>query len=375
MPGRADRLRYRRGARRDAHVKPVVVWNCTQACNLKCLHCYSAGADTAGDQLTTEQGRALIDDLAEFGAPVLLLSGGEPLMRPDVVELLDHARGRGLSVALSTNGTLITPELAARLAAAGVRYVGVSLDGPAETNDAFRGAAGAFDAALAGLRHCREVGLPVGLRMTINTANVAEIPAIFDLVAREQIARLCFYHFVPVGRGSRQAALALSAEQTRRAVDTIIDGATALHAAGHRSEVLTVGNHADAPYVYMRLAERDGEAAERALELLTLGGGNRSGVGIGCVSCNGDVLPDQFWRQAVLGNVHRRPFSSIWTDPAAGDGLAGRLRDRHAHLKGRCAQCRWLSLCNGNLRARAEALTGDRWAADPGCYLTDAEIV
>ena len=377
----ADPLRYGRSSGRlpshllqfSADKKPVVVWNCTKRCNLSCVHCYSASTSRAApDELTGDEARAMLDDLAAFGAPVVLFSGGEPLLRPDLDDLIAHARGLGLRAVVSTTGTLITPARAERFAAAGLSYVGVSLDGLAEVNDAFRGSPGAFDKALGGIRSCLAAGVKVGLRFTMNRRNAGDIPGIFDLIEREDIPRVCFYHLVCTGRGGEMHGATLPADQTRRTLDLIMDRTADMHAAGRRVEVLTVDNHADGPYVYLRLAREDTGRAAQCLELLKMNGGNSTGVGIGCISWNGDVLPDQFWRRHVLGNVRRRPFSEIWTDPD--QPLLARLRDRRKYLKCRCMNCRWLDVCNGNFRARAEAAGGGPWGDDPACYLTDEEI-
>ncbi len=367
--GGSDHLRYAQAHGR----KPVVVWNSTLRCNLKCRHCYSASSSApAPDELTTGEAAAMIDDLAAFKAPVLLFSGGEPMLRNDIIGLVSRASGSGLRAVLSTNGTLITPEIAASLAEAGLSYAGISLDGLENVNDAFRRQRGAFHAALAGIRNCRAAGVRVGLRLTMNKSNAADIGGIFDLIEREDIPRVCFYHLVATGRGGQLADIELSHDETRRTLDYIIDRTAALHAVGKNVEVLTVDNHADGPYVYIRLIHEDEQKAARCLELLRRNGGNASGIGIGCVSWNGDVLPDQFWRQHVLGNVRSRKFSEIWTDPA--QPLLAKLRDRKKYLRCRCIRCRFLDVCNGNFRARAEAAGGDMWGDDPACYLTDEEI-
>jgi len=377
----SDVLRYgRRSQDLPSHLlqfsqdkKPVVVWNVGQRCNLRCVHCYahSRDVDYTGE-LTHDEGLRLIDDLAAFGAPVLLFSGGEPLMRPDIMPLIAHARERGMRAVLSTNGTLITPEVAAQLKEFGLSYVGISLDGLEETNDRFRGMRGAFQQAIAGIRNCQEAGIKVGLRFTMNRRNVQDLDGIFDLLYEEQIPRICFYHLVYAGRGTKLIADELSHEESRRAVDLIIDRTAALHKAGFPAEVLTVDNHCDGPYLYLRLLREDPQRAEKALELLQMNGGNSSGIGIGCVSWDGQVYADQFWRHYPLGNVRERPFSEIWMDTA--DPLMAGLKNRKPLLKGRCAQCKWLDLCNGNFRVRAEAVTDDVWQPDPACYLTDEEI-
>jgi 12,18-didecarboxysiroheme deacetylase len=377
----SDPLRYgRRSAALPSHLlqfsedkKPVVVWNVGRRCNLRCRHCYSGSHDRAYEgELATGEGLALIDDLAGFGVPVILFSGGEPLLRPDLLELIARAGRRGVRSVLSTNGTLITMEMARRLKDLALSYVGISLDGLEPTHDRFRGVAGAFRQALEGLRNCREAGIKVGLRFTINRGNVADIPGIFALLRQESIPRVCFYHLVYSGRGSRLVEEDLDHDQTRAAVDRIIDLTRELHQADQPREVLTVDNHADGVYLYLRTRREDPARAEAILELLRMNGGNSSGLGIACVSWDGAVHPDQFWRHVTLGNVRERPFSAIWSDPA--DPLLARLRDRKRHVKGRCARCRYLELCGGNFRVRAEAVTGDLWEADPACYLTDAEI-
>jgi 12,18-didecarboxysiroheme deacetylase len=357
----------------SADKKPVVVWNVTRRCNLRCIHCYSSSRDVEyRDELTTAEGRALIDDLADFGAPVILFSGGEPLMRPDLPELVHHAAARGVRAVISTNGTRITEAFAAQYRDIGLSYVGVSLDGLESTHDRFRGRAGAFAEAIRGIRICREAGIKVGVRFTMNRLNVRDIPAIFDLLEAEDIPRACFYHLVYAGRGSKLMEEDLSHAGSRAVLDLIMDRTRDLFEKGSPKEILTVDNHADGPYVYLRLLKEDPRRAAEVLELLKMNEGNSSGNGIGCVSWDGEVHADQFWRGISFGNVRRRPFSEIWSDTS--NDLMARLKDKRPHLTGRCATCRWLDVCGGNFRARAEAATGEIWAPDPACYLTDEEI-
>jgi len=379
-PGDVLRYRDRRAKDLPSHLlqfsadkKPVVVWNVTQACNLKCIHCYAkATYGPAKNELTQEEGLALLKDLKDFGVPVVLFSGGEPLMRPDLMELVEWTVNNGMRAVISTNGTLITPEVARRLKDFGLSYVGISLDGTQKTHDKFRGQPGAFAAAMAGVTNCQAAGLKVGLRFTINRLNYREVPAIFDLVEKYHIPRICFYHLVYTGRGAKLMEEALTHSQTRELVDLLCARTRRLFDAGRQVEVLTVDNHADGPYIYLKLNEEDPRRAEEVLELLKMNEGNNSGRGIGCVSWDGEVHADQFWRHYSFGNVRRRPFSQIWVDLS--DELMARLKDKKPYVKGRCAQCRWLDVCAGNFRVRAEALTGDLWAPDPACYLSDEEI-
>ena len=377
----SDALRYgRHSGNLPSHLlqfsedkRPVVVWNITRACNLKCVHCYAHATEgSTSDEMSTAEGLKMIDDLAAFGAPVLLFSGGEPLVRKDMPELAAYAVEKGMRAVISTNGTLIDRPTAQRLKQIGLSYVGISLDGLEPVNDHFRGVKGAFNKALRGIRNCQEAGIKVGLRFTINKRNAQEIPGIFDLLEEMEIPRVCFYHLVYAGRGSQLVEEDLTHEETRAAVDLIIDRTQALHAKGKPKEVLTVDNHADGPYLYMRMLKENPRRAAEVLELLKMNEGNNSGRGIGCVSWDGNVYADQFWRHHSFGNVRQRPFSQIWTQPE--DPLLLQLKEKKKYVQGRCATCRWLDICGGNFRVRAEALSGNVWAPDPACYLTDAEI-
>jgi len=377
----ADPLRYgRRSGRLPAHLlrfsadrKPVVVWSCSRRCNLRCIHCYADSENQRYEgELSNAEARAMIDDLARFGVPVLLFSGGEPLMRRDVLELAAYAGSLGIRPVISTNGTLITAGKAEEIVAAGVSYVGVSLDGVRETNDYFRGVKGAFELALRGIRNCVAAGQKVGLRLTLTRHNARDLPRIFELIEAEEIDRACFYHLVYSGRGRGIAGDDLTHEETRAAVDYICERAVEFRRRGIEKDILTVDNHADGVYVYLKLRREDPERAEEVLQLLRWNGGNRSGVGIGNIDNTGSVHPDQFWWSHSFGNVRERPFSEIWSDLS--EPLMAGLRDRGPLLKGRCGGCRFQDICNGNFRVRALAATGDVWAPDPACYLTDEEI-
>ncbi len=370
-----DSLRYRdsRQGKKAAEPGPVVVWNCTRQCNLHCIHCY-AGASSRAEtpSMNTKQGMQFIDDLVEFNVPVILFSGGEPLLRDDLFELAGHAAQRGLRVALSTNGTLIDGPIADKIRETGFAEVGISLDGTSSTNDRFRGRDGAYRQALEGIRACVARDIRVSLRLTITKYNHTEIPDIFSLIEHENINRVCFYHLAYSGRGDNLREQDLPHSQKRRVLDMICDRTLDMHRHGHPREVLTVGNHADGVYLYLRAQEQGHEGAGRIRELLKMNGGNNSGIRIGAVDDKGDVHPDQFWQSYSPGNVLKRKFGDIWMDMS--QPVMKGLKNRKHLLKGRCARCAYLDLCNGNLRVRAEAVHGDIWAEDPACYLSDREI-
>ncbi|MBI5869928.1 MAG: radical SAM protein [Actinobacteria bacterium] len=356
-----------------AERRPVVAWNTSRTCNLKCVHCYTdSEAKKYENELSTEEGKALIDDLAAFQIPALLFSGGEPLMRKDLFELVGHAVKLGIRPTLSTNGTLITRDVAQRIKDLGFTYVGISLDGIGEINDTFRGKVGAFDKAMEGFRNCKAVEQRVGLRLTLTRHNYKDLHRIFDFIEAENIDRACFYHLVYSGRGKESDDL--THEESRDALDIILDRTKDMHDRGLEKDILTVDNHVDGIYLYMRLLKEDPDRAAEVMKLLKWNGGGMysSGVGFGDIDFLGNVHADQFWMHYSFGNVRERPFSEIWMDTS--DPLMAGLKDRRSHIHGRCATCKYFDACGGALRVRADLVYGDPWAPDPACYLTDEEI-
>jgi radical SAM protein with 4Fe4S-binding SPASM domain len=337
------------------------------------VHCYSKSENEIyPNELTTDEAKAFVKDISEFNVPVLLFSGGEPLLRHDLFEVARSATDAGIRAVLSTNGTLITEDKAKQLKNAGFSYVGVSLDGIGETNNKFRGKPEAFEFAVKGIRNCLKAGVKTGLRFTVTKYNLKDVPAIFDFIETQKIPRVCFYHLAYAGRGTTITNDDLTHDETRVFMDYVLKKTESLHNKGLTTEILSVDNHADAPYLYLKLKEKDPQKAEDVLRLLKLNGGNSSGAGIACVDFNGNVHPDQFWQHYSLGNIRTRHFSQIWIDNS--EPLLQNLRNRKIHLHGKCAECQFLDICNGNLRVRAEAVYEDTWAPDPACYLTNEEI-
>jgi radical SAM protein with 4Fe4S-binding SPASM domain len=373
-----DRLRYdSQSAKQQTGARPgsgpVVVWNATKTCNLTCAHCYAdAEVKRFAGELTTEEAQRMIEDLAAMNVPALLISGGEPLVRPDILDLADYATSLGVRVTFSTNGTLINKEKAERLKKIGVTYVGISVDGGEDRHDQFRGKVGAYREAIRGIRNCRDAGIRVGIRFTVTQENLGDLGQIFKTVEDEDIGRLCIYHLVYAGRGAYLSGIDLTVAEKRKMMVRLMEQVEWWNERGREVEVMTVDNHADAPFVYLRLKETNPERAEQALALIRNNGGNRSGIAIGCIDSFGLVHPDQFTSHHTVGSIRERPFSEIWRDPNV--QLLEGLRNRKSLLQGRCASCRWLKVCNGNFRARAEAATGNYWESDPGCYLLDSEI-
>lgn len=352
--------------------RPVVVWAVTKACNLRCVHCYaSAGADPAPNELSHAEAISVLDDLKAFNVPAVLFSGGEPLSRGDTPELIGYAQSLGLSCTLSTNGLLIDDTMADRLQALGLKYVGISLDGTRPRHDKLRGLVGAYDGTLAAIDRCRARGIKVGVRFTVHALNQQDLDPLFDICLEHDVQRLCVYHLAYSGRGEGMSRVDLSAEQTRTVVDRIFERTQQYHDANYPLEVLTVGNHADAAYVLMHLEKSDPARAAMVRARLKGTGGNRSGCNISAIDPIGDVHYDQFSWHYTCGNVRKANFSQIWSE-AADERLAV-MRNRLAYLPGKCQACRFVDVCNGNLRTRAEAATGDWLGMDPSCYLTDSE--
>ncbi len=352
---------------------PVVIWNLIRRCNLTCAHCYSTSTDKdfAGE-LTTAEVKAVMADLRAYGVPVLILSGGEPLMRPDLFELAHHAKSLGFYLALSTNGTLIDEALVAPIAAVGFDYLGISLDGLALTHDVFRRRQGAFDASLQALRLCRDAGLKVGMRFTLARDNARDLPALLDLMAEEGIHKFYLSHLNYAGRGNKNKDKDALVGMTREAMDLLIATGWSRLQRGEPVELVTGNNDADGVYLLHWARRELPELAEDLRRVLVNWGGNASGVNIANIDNLGQVHPDSFWWNYPLGNVRDRPFSAIWEDRT--DPLMAGLNQRPRPVTGRCATCAHLDICNGNTRTRAYQVAGDMWGEDPGCYLDDAEI-
>ncbi|MBF0324855.1 MAG: heme d1 biosynthesis radical SAM protein NirJ [Alphaproteobacteria bacterium] len=349
---------------------PVVIWNLIRRCNLLCRHCYSTSIDKEFEgELSMPEIFATMEDLRAFGVPALILSGGEPLLRPDIFDIAARAKQLGFaSVALSSNGTLIDAAMADRIAAAGFDYVGVSVDGIGAVHDAFRGKDGAFAQSLAGIRLCQARGVKMGLRFTMTRDNAHNLPDILDLTAAEGVGKFYLSHLNYAGRGNRNRGEDAATQITRRAMDLLFSWAE----AHPHIEVVTGNNDADGPTFLLWVKGRQPALASHVEAKLKQWGGNSSGVNVANIDNLGWVHPDTMWWHERLGNVRTRPFSAIWSDVS--NPLMAGLKQYPRTLGGRCGTCRWLDICNGNSRVRAEKAGNDRWGEDPGCTLTDEEI-
>ncbi len=352
---------------------PVVIWNLVRRCNLTCKHCYSISADKDfPGELSTAEVFRVMDDLKAARVPVLILSGGEPLLRPDIFDIGRRAKKMGFYVGLSSNGTLVNAENVQAIADTGFDYVGISLDGIAATHDRFRRKEGAFDAALNGVRLCREAGAKVGIRFTIAQENAHDFPALLDLMETESIDKFYLSHLNYAGRGNKNRKDDAHFRTTRAAMDLLLDRCWRHVQAGQPKEFVSGNNDADGVYLLHWVASRFPDKYEHIRGKLVQWGGNASGVNVANIDNLGDVHPDTMWWNYPLGNVRQRAFGEIWSDIS--DPLMAGLKQSPRPVGGRCAQCRHVAICNGNTRVRAWQTTGDFWAEDPGCYLSDEEV-
>jgi heme d1 biosynthesis radical SAM protein NirJ len=353
---------------------PVVIWNLLRRCNLTCMHCYSISADIDfPGELSTQEVLGVMEDLQAFGVPALILSGGEPLLRPDLFEIAQRAKALGFYTALSTNGTLINPTLSTRIAGAGFDYVGISLDGLEQTHDRFRRKAGAFQRALNGIRLCRDTGVKVGARFTLTQDNAADLAGLLDLIEAERIDKFYLSHLNYAGRGNVNRKRDAQFATARAAMDLLFERCWDYAQRGLDKEFVTGNNDADGVYL-LHWARRNIAALneDHLRKKLAEWGGNASGVNVANIDNLGNVHPDTMWWDCTLGNVRSRPFSAIWRDTR--HPIMAGLKARPRRIGGRCAGCAYFDICGGNTRVRAMKLTGDPWAEDPACYLDDAEI-
>ena len=352
---------------------PVVIWNLVRRCNLTCKHCYSISADKDfPGELGTDEVFTVMDDLKHFRVPVLILSGGEPLLRPDIYDIAQRAKDMGFYVGLSSNGTLIKESNIDRIAAIGFDYVGVSLDGIADTHDRFRRMAGAYDASLHGIRLCRDKGIKVGIRFTLTQDNAQDLPGLLQLMEDERLDKFYLSHLNYAGRGNKNRKDDVVHQTTRQAMDLLFDTCWRYQQEGKHKEFVTGNNDADGVYLLFWTRQHFPEMETHMRAKLAQWGGNSSGVNIANIDNLGNVHPDTFWWNYNLGNVKERPFSEIWPDTS--DPLMAGLKASPRQVKGRCGECAYFDICGGNTRVRAYQLTGDAWQEDPACYLDDEEI-
>ncbi len=330
------------------------VWEVTAGCNLRCRHCHVGAGKQLGEELDTEEGKRLIKDLATVSQfRMLVLTGGEPLVRPDVFELVEFASALGLTVAIATNGTLIDTQMARRLKKAGVCDVAVGLDAATpELHDFIRNTPGTFERAMRGIRASREAGMCLQINVTVMKHNYEEIPRLLDLADELGAEIVLLYHLVPQGRGSGDG-LELTQPQYAELMEYV---------SQRQKKAVPVIEPTCSPQYWAYLLSRKGNHRGLGLARMVFKG-CAAGWGLCYIKPDGEVWPCPFIPVSG-GNVRETPLSRIWRD---GEPFRV-LQQRHRNLKGKCATCRQQSICGG-CRGRAYAHFGDYLAEDPLCFL------
>jgi radical SAM protein with 4Fe4S-binding SPASM domain len=333
-------------------------WEVTTACNLKCIHCHASAGAPDRDELTTEEGRRLIDSLAAHRRfRMLVFTGGEPLVRPDIFELLEHAKKAGFVNVLATNATLIDAAAARRLKLAGVAAAAVSLDSCLEpVHNEIRKNPDAFRLAMEGIEALKRAGIKLQINITALGRNNGELEGIIELAAGLGAAIVLVYQLVPVGRGDAMRAAALDSEANRRLVETL---------ARVQSKVPLIIEPVAAPQYWAYLGEREKRLPTPLKMWLArfFFHGCSAGRGFVYIKANGEVWPCPFVERSA-GSIRERDFREIWADSPA----FSRLRRRESGLQGKCGGCPYRRLCGG-CRGRAAAVRGSDMSEDPSCFL------
>ena len=353
----------------------LVVWNVTKRCNLKCKHCYAnASPQGAPDELTTEEKKQVINQMAEAGVVTVAFSGGEPLLAPDIFELFKYTSSKGIYVNVATNGTLITPEIARKMVDSGVGYVEVSLDSPdPEEHDAFRGVKGSWKLAVNGIKNAKAAGLCTGIAYTVTKYNLHRVPEMVQLARDLGVCTMIFFNFVPVGRGKEIQAMDLGPREREELMKYLyaelekgglnVFSTSPTYARISVEKVLSKhGKHVSlAHFGDMPL---DPAYADKAVILADFVGGCGAGRAYCAIDHNGDIFPCVFIPIKV-GNALKDGFTNVWNDSE----LFNKFRDRESvdHF---ASKCPFKYVCGG-CRARAYAYTGDPLGPDPGCVIAD----
>ncbi|MCX7780920.1 MAG: putative heme d1 biosynthesis radical SAM protein NirJ2 [Negativicutes bacterium] len=322
----------------------IISWNTTQACNINCLHCYRDAGAKLADELSTVEGKKLLAEIAACGFKIMVFSGGEPLLRPDIFELIRYARSLGLRPVLGTNGTMITPKLARELKAAGLAVAGISVDSREKAkHDWFRQSEGAWEQTMAGIDACRQGGLPFQLHTTVMNWNEDEVTDITDLAVELGAIAHHIFFLVPAGRGKDIAETTLKTLQYENLLARILE---------KQRQVKIELKPTCAPQ-FMRIARQKGIP-------LRFSKGCLAGTTYCVILPNGDVQACPYF-PVKAGNVKTTDFTVLWRENALFREL------RTAPLKGRCGGCGFTDICGG-CRARAYYYSdGDYLAEEPWC--------
>lgn len=353
-----------------ANGPPVVVWNLTKSCNLNCPFCYydagtKSGPGAVGNAAAAPYAlaRDVVKQIKQAKIRFVLLSGGEPLLYPKILDLIKSLTSSSIRVGISTNGTLIDEGLAARLKRCKVNYVGVSLDGLSALHNHLRGSPTAFKKATEGLRRAKDAGIKTGVRLTLNARNYKQLKDFFCFVETLNADRLCFYHLVYSGR-AKDAGNDLTALQRQKTVKLIIELTVDWIKRKVPTQVLTVDNFSDAVMVLDYVRRESPQNYFFIREQLKTQGGCPAGKKILSINHEGYVYPCQFWQSYKLADLKKEKLGDVINNGRLFNGWREKL-------KGRCAACDYKDICGG-CRVRAYRKYGNFWQEDPCCYINPA---
>lgn len=352
--------------------KPIVVWNVNEICNMSCPHCYASAKKGWKNaiELSTEEARKVIQILYDNGIKILIFSGGEPLLRNDLFDLIQYAKNLGFYCHLSTNGVLITKKIAKKLKELEISYVGVSIDGLPEFNDSYRGLRNAFQKATDGLRYLQEFNIKTGIRITLSKKNQDQLFPLIDFALENSIDRFYISHLLYAGRGTTYKSEDLSVFKVREIMNKIFDLSIKFIKENYKLNLVTGGNDVDGAYLYLYIYDQFGEEkANKLYKILEKRKGNTAGEKIINIDHLGNIHPDQFWRNYTMGNILNQSLEEIFQD-----SLIQKLKEREKYLH-ECKDCFFLKICRGSHRERALFVKNDLWARDPACYLTEEERI
>ncbi|MGD8546263.1 MAG: radical SAM protein [Candidatus Bathyarchaeota archaeon] len=333
------------------------VWEMTTACNLNCIHCHASGGKPTPNELTTEEAKCMLNQLARIKEfRMMAFTGGEPLLRNDLFELLDYSKALGFTNTMATNATLIDYSVAKNLQHSGVVIAAVSLDGfDAETHDMIRDSPGAFDSAIRGMRALRRAGILLHVNITAMEYNVNQMRQLMTIIEELGASILLMYQLVPVGRGQGISQATLDLDSNEQLIRFIVQAQRLSRA---------IIEPVAAPQYWPFLLKRNGIVTGPLLRLAeTVFHGCSAGRGFVYIKPDGEVWPCPFL-ELNCGNIREMPFRVIW----ANSPILKDLRQREQRLKGRCGECQYRRLCGG-CRGRAWTTTGDYLAEDPSCFI------
>jgi len=347
----------------------IIIWNFTNRCNLSCHHCYSYADPNSKDFLTTDFILDSVKDLKSAGVKFVIFSGGEPLIRKDIFEISDYMRKEGIITYLSTNGLYINEKNVDKIIDK-FNYIGISIDGIGKIHDEFRGLEGAFDKSIDSIKLIQAHGGNAGIRFTMTKETENSFYDIFKLAEDLNVDKLYLSHLVYSGRGLDNLSIDITKEKRREFVDFIIDKALEYQEIGKKMDIVTGNMEMDAIILLEKFSKKYPQLRDEMIKRLKNWGGNSAGYRLGNIDWLGKVKPDPFF-PFVIGDMTKMRFDEIWLNDK--NEILQKLRKKPRVLSGKCKECGVLDICNGGSRSRAYAISGDLWAEDPSCYLSDEE--